>query len=182
LIRLRRGYPMNASSQMRQHIKSGMVLAICLLALPACTIHPKVEIQSGDTVLEKQLMGEFEQLDRTAILLAPVRGSQQTKSAADAHFRAAIARRAFRLDEINHWVQQGYLTEKQNGTIAPGSKQFPASDHRAGARFKRLWMAENRDRGIIIQHWIQHSDDLSARDRKRIGRLFHRMRLRQLNK
>jgi len=153
-----------------------------LLLLSGCNIQPKMEIVTGQTDMEKQLMGEFEQLDHEAILMAPVRSPGQSIAPDNIPYRNAIVQRAFRLDEINDWLQQSYLVEKLDGTVHPGTITFPQHNARLAARFHRLWHDENNDRNTIIAHWIANSKDLSSTDHNILGHWLHEARLRQLPK
>ncbi|MDX8396673.1 MAG: hypothetical protein R8K22_09685 [Mariprofundaceae bacterium] len=147
------------------------------LIFSACSIAPKIELVSKQTALERQLMGSMADLDKQSLLMTPVRG----KSSAQAldPYRKAIAGRAFRLDEIESWLKQGYVAEHENGTIKK-IKVLPKNPTRIYQRFHRLVADENRDRSLIIDHLIHNSLDLSPADKVELGKIFHQLRLKEL--
>ncbi|RMH53088.1 MAG: hypothetical protein D6682_00010 [Zetaproteobacteria bacterium] len=151
----------------------GAIAALLLLA--GCAIQPKVELVDANTALERQLLGDYFDLDRKALLLTPMRGTPAHLDPATLAYRKAVAGRAFRLDEIDAWKQAGYLTEQSNGLLAPGPKPFPAGEPRLHQRFARLWRLENRDRRFIFRHIIATNPRFASSTVEELGRRFHRM-------
>jgi len=136
---------------------------------------------SKQTALEQQLMGSVAELDRQALLLTPMRGEPTStgEAARPDPYRAAVAGRAFRLDEIDHWLKQGYLAEQGNATVKV-VKPFPASPANIAARFHRLVAEENRDRTVIIDHLIRNSNDLSGADHAKLAHIFYQLRMKEI--
>jgi len=157
-----------------------IVFSIILLLLgAACSIQPKVELVSEHTALERQLLGRFAALDEKALLISPIRHAEHAgKQASD--YEQAIARRAFRFDELEAWISKGWLLEDENGRIRPRSAANIPLSGKLKQRFQRLIQQENHDRARIIKHVIQYSADFHDTDYRALALLFHQLRRKEL--
>jgi len=152
---------------------SGWMAIVAVLA--SCTIAPKVELVTGQTALERQLLGKAAELDEKALLVAPFRDAATTEAATDSTYRRAVMGRAFRQDEIQQWVKKGWLREGEDGLLHRGNK-VPSPTIKK--RFNRLFTEENADRQQIIQWIIRYNPDFHDSDAAKLGQLFYQLRQR----
>ncbi len=145
-----------------------LLVTFALFADLGCmSIRPQVVSQK--TQLERQILGEFEQLEKDLVMVSSVR----SKGAPDAELSPAhrealmaVMNRQFRRDDIEEYKRSKNAGEGLDGLV----RFFPTSETRTdGALEKRIRKTldeENRDREIIMRRVIDMHEGLDDGDLK----------------
>ncbi len=133
------------------------------------SIRPQVVSQK--TQLERQILGEFEQLEKDLIMVSSVR----SKGAAEgelspAHREAlmAVMNRQFRRDDIEEYKRSKNAGEGLNGLLRFFPSTETRSDNELEKRIRKTIDEENRDREIIMRRVIDMHEGLDDNDLKTV--------------
>ncbi|MBI4821826.1 MAG: hypothetical protein HY791_36540 [Deltaproteobacteria bacterium] len=105
------------------------------------------------TALERQLLGEYEELDRDLVLSSSVRGSPAPGTLADAKARAVRARalQRFNADDLAELEQAGCIAETLRGEVVERDCTFVVDNGDAARRRRaRVVTEENSSRSEIL--------------------------------
>lgn len=106
------------------------------------------------TALERQLLGEYEELDRELATVASVRGSRPEPTDLEGLKSLAVDARAlqrFNEDDVLELKRAGCLSERSDARIAAETCELTARDESASRRVERIVREENRSRGHILR-------------------------------
>ncbi len=142
----------------------------CLKGAPSCIeIHPPaINITGEKTALERQLIGEYKEIEKdawvTSTVMVPSKGERRALGAIDESMLRAIQMRELNLDRIRQYKDMGIVGEMYNGYIGivDEKKLQSIKDNEV---IRSVINDENNARQIIF---IKSSDSKDAKDPKAI--------------
>lgn len=167
-----------------------VIIATLQSLLSSCAI--EFEVESQRTVLEKQILGAYEEIDDDLIMVSSVRavdeeGNTKKIKLTALEERALKARQnqQFNQDDLKELLDKEIIGEKNNGLIAllPKNKGKSSKSKKADLDLAELIVAEeNSDRRVVWQRVVEKSPDLEGKDMGLIQDNFHKQRLEKLEK
>ncbi len=138
----------------------------CLKGMPSCIeIHPPaINITGEKTALERQLIGEYREIEKdawvTSTVMVPSKGDRHAIVTVDESMRKAIQMRELNADRIRQYKDMGIVGEMYNGYLAiVDEKKLQSMKDNASIRL--LVNDENNARQIIF---IKSSNSKDAKD------------------
>jgi hypothetical protein len=128
----------------------GFILSAAL-ALPSCIA---VTNAATPTALERQLLGEYEELDRELATVASVRTPQVLPSDLEGLKALAVDARGlqrFNQDDLAELKSAGCIAERQDARVAAQNCALIGQDESASRRVERVIREENRSRDHILR-------------------------------
>lgn len=142
----------------------------CLKSAPSCIeIHPPaIHITGEKTALERQLIGEYREIEKdawaTSTVMVPSKGDRRAMVSTDDTMLQAIKIRELNDDRIRTYKDMGIIGEMNNGYVGiVDTKKLQSL--KEGAAVHTLVNDENNARQIIF---IKSSDSKNAKDPKAI--------------
>jgi len=138
----------------------------CLKGVPSCIeIHPPaIHITGEKTALERQVIGEYREIEKdawvTSTVMVPSKGERRAVVAADETMLQAIKLMELNEDKIRLYKDMGIIGEMNNGYVGIVDEKKLQS-MREGTVIRTLVNDENNARQIIF---IKSSDSKDARD------------------
>jgi len=142
----------------------------CLKGVPSCIeIHPPaIHITGEKTALERQLIGEYREIEKdawvTSTVMVPSKGERRAMVAVDETMLQAIKLRELNEDKIRKYKDMGIIGENNNGFVGIVDEKKLQS-MKESTVIRTLVNDENNARQIIF---IKSSDSKDARDPKAI--------------
>lgn len=127
------------------------LIVLAALAAPACFM---VTNAATPTALERQLLGEYEELDRELATVASVRGGRSATTDLEGLKNLAVDARAlqrFNEDDLLELKQAGCLVERPDARISAASCELGARDESTSRRVERIVREENVSREHILR-------------------------------
>ena len=128
------------------------------------------------TQLENQILGSFERLNDSLLLLSSVRDTQpipeRKLSPYERETLQAMMNREFIRDEIDQFKDEQFVGEGKDGLLILLNQP---EDEIRNNKLKRLVEEENRNRQVIFERIIQMGDKLTAADRSLVQLIFYRL-------
>jgi hypothetical protein len=160
--------------------------AFLLFLFSAChgpLIGVNVEVVDEKTLLERQILGSYDELSKDLVMIASVRGVDESGKIKPALYlppgkekalRAAQSRE-FNRDDLEAFKRDGCVGETRDGLIGilPCSKM--KGDKKYAGFVKEVADEENRDRLVILARVIETSENLSPNDLPKLRRVFAQM-------
>ncbi|MEW6526738.1 MAG: DUF1318 domain-containing protein [Spirochaetota bacterium] len=138
----------------------------CLKGVPSCIeIHPPaIQITGEKTALERQLVGEYREIEKdawvTSTVMVPSKGERRAMVTADETMLQAIKLREFNEDKIRIYKDMGIIGEMNNGYVGIVDEKKLQSMKEATV-IRTLINDENNARQIIF---IKSSDSKDSKD------------------
>ncbi|MGB4267960.1 MAG: DUF1318 domain-containing protein [Spirochaetota bacterium] len=140
----------------------------CLKGVPSCIeIHPPaIQITGEKTALERQLVGEYREIEKdawiTSTVMVPSKGERRAMVAVDESMLEAIKLRELNEDKIRIYKDMGIIGEMNNGYVGiTDEKKLQLM--KDSAVIRTLVNDENNARQIIF---IKSSNSIDAKDPK----------------
>jgi len=142
-----------------------------------------VEVVDEKTLLERQILGSYDELSKELVLIASVRGVDDAGKikplpyippGKDKALRAAQARE-FNRDDIDSFKKDGCVGENSEGLLSLLSCNRSKKDKTYAKFVKDLADEENHDRLIILSRVIETSENLSEKDLPKLRHVFAQM-------
>ena len=124
--------------------------------IPSCCLisPPDVHLTGEKTVVERQIVGDYRELEKDAWIISSVRTNIQrskgTTTGGDEYILKALKIREFHEDKIRRYKDQGAVGEKNNGFIAYIRHSKYESDKNLKNILLRVAEEENKARKIAI--------------------------------
>jgi hypothetical protein len=160
--------------------------ACLLLFLTAChgpLVGVNVEVVDEKTLLERQILGSYDELSKDLVMIASVRGVDDAGKIKPAPYlppgkekalRAAQSRE-FNRDDIEQFKKDGCAGEGRDGLLAVRSCGKAKADRQYAGLLKSVTEEENRDRLVILARVIETSENLKPDDLPKLKRVFAQM-------
>ncbi|MGQ9842244.1 MAG: DUF1318 domain-containing protein [Spirochaetota bacterium] len=138
----------------------------CLKCVPSCIeIHPPtIHITGEKTALERQLIGEYREIEKdawvTSTVMVPSKGERRAMVSTDEAMLLAIKIRELNEDKIRAYKDMGIIGEMNNGYVGIVDPRKLQS-MKEGAAIRSLVNGENNARQMIF---IKSSDSKNAKD------------------
>jgi hypothetical protein len=134
------------------------LLALVSSMIPACTIRVAGSV-SKPTALERQLLGDYDELDKELLLASSIRGELQPAAGTYEAIKAeALEQRAvqrFNEDDLAELKRERCIAETLEATIVARPCPLTDKDSSASRRIVRVVGEENRARKAILT-WAAH--------------------------
>lgn len=165
-----------------------MILLFCIIhgvsgcsTAPSCLqiTPPVIQLTGNKTVIERQIVGDYQELEKDAWIISSVRTSiQRSKGAAagggDESILKALKIREFHADKIKRYKDEGAIGEKNIGFIGYIRHSKYEGDKRLKTILLRVIEEENRARKIIFVRTLIKSGikKPEEKDVEAFGRIF----------
>jgi uncharacterized protein len=165
-------------------MRSVMCAALVAAGLPlAGCIHVTTVTIGQKTVLERQLVGTYEEIDEDLALVASVRGgdaAHASQRGGDMRNKAVAARRRqlFNDDDITELKHLGCLGENLRGSLE-ARECAPSKDPAVSARAQRMVAQDNQDRAAVIDLALALDASLTPADRPALEKIYAQIMRRQ---
>jgi len=142
----------------------------CLKGVPSCIeIHPPaIHITGEKTALERQIIGEYKEIEKdawvTSTVMVPSKGERRAMVSTDETMLKAIKIRELNEDRIRAYKDMGIIGEMNNGYVGIVDEKKLQSMKEAAA-IRTMINDENNARQVIF---IKSSDSKDAKDSKAI--------------
>jgi uncharacterized protein YdbL (DUF1318 family) len=142
-----------------------------------------VEVVDEKTLLERQILGSYDELSKEMVMLASVRGVDEegrikplayVPPEKEKALRAAQSRE-FNRDDIDSFKADGCVGENREGllSVTPCGKMEKEKKH---AEFVRsILKEENEDRLVILSRVVATSENMTPRDLPKLQKVFAQM-------
>ncbi len=151
------------------------MLALALAQAGCLSIRPRVV--SRKTQIENQVVGELARLEGDLLLVSSVRGTgadPNDLSPAQREALVAMMDRAFRRDDIEALKRQQVVGEGTDARLFLFLRRMQGSaDDKA--RVRKLVIAENADRDVLLQRIVDMNPGLGPTDLPEVRRLVHEL-------
>lgn len=127
------------------------LIALVALGAPGCLV---VTNAATPTALERQLLGEYEELDRELATVASVRGARPVPTDLEGLKNLAVDARAlqrFNEDDLVELRRAGCLVERADARVSAASCELVSRDEAASRRVERIVREENTSREHILR-------------------------------
>jgi len=153
-------------------------ILLIYMVLCSCTIRaPELRVTGEKTVLEREVIGTYDQIRQDTWMIASTRGTSQRQSAVSPEKKKvleAVQRQKFNKDDIEEFKKQGFAGENIRGFLDIRRQILSAEKNRAQL-VRDIVAEENEDREIIINRIIEINGSLTESARKNIEQVFARM-------
>ena len=148
--------------------------------IPSCCLisPPDVHLTGEKTVVERQIVGDYRELEKDAWIISSVRTNIQrskgTTIGGDEYILKALKIREFHEDKIRRYKDQGAVGEKNNGFIAYIRHSKYESDKNLKNILLRVAEEENKARKIIFERTLIKSGIKEPREKdiEAFGKIF----------
>jgi uncharacterized protein YdbL (DUF1318 family) len=136
-------------------VMSGCTSSGCIQDMPSCLeiYPPAINITGEKTALERQLIGEYHELEQdawvTSTVMTPSKGNRKAVINADEELMNAIQIRELNSDIIRLYKDRGLIGEQNNGYIAIVDEKKLQSLQESDA-IRTIVQQENNARSIIF--------------------------------
>ncbi|MFH1263445.1 MAG: DUF1318 domain-containing protein [Pseudomonadota bacterium] len=164
-------------------LSSLFVFVPLLAACHGPLIGVNVEVVDEKTLLERQILGSYDELSKDLVMIASVRGVDDAGKIKPAPYlppgkeralRAAQSRE-FNRDDIEQFKKDACAGEAKDGTLAA----LPCGKAKADKKYAQLLRTvaeeENRDRLVILSRTIESSENLTPADLPKLRKVFAQM-------
>lgn len=128
--------------------------------IPSCCLisPPDIHLTGEKTVVERQIVGDYKELEKDAWIISSVRTniqrSKRTITGGDEFILKALKIREFHEDKIRRYKDQGAVGEKNNGFIAYIRHPEYESDKNLKSILISVTEEENKARKIIFERTL----------------------------
>jgi hypothetical protein len=139
-----------------------------------------VEVVDEKTLLERQILGSYDELSKDLVLVASVRGVDDAGKIKPAPYlppgkeralRAAQSRE-FNRDDIDRFKREGCAGENREGDLEVLRCTPAQKDSKYGRLLRDIAAEENADRRVILLRVIETSENLTADDLPKLKRVY----------
>ena len=167
-------------------MKQKWIVVLGCAAFAAChgpLIGVNVEVVDEKTLLERQILGSYDELSKDLVMLASVRGVDDAGKIRPIPFlppgkekalRAAQSRE-FNRDDIEQFKREGCAGENREGQLEALRCSASQKDTKYARLLREITAEENGDRRIILSRVIETSENLTAKDLPKLQRVFAQM-------
>ena len=105
-------------------IMCGLVIPVAVLSTACTIVPPKISITGEKTVIERQIIGEYRELEPDAWVVSSVKtlpretGEKQAVTGSDEELVTAIKIRQFHKDKVARYKSEGAMGEAFTGLVA----------------------------------------------------------------
>ncbi|MFH1016782.1 MAG: DUF1318 domain-containing protein [Pseudomonadota bacterium] len=157
-----------------------------LLVLAAChgpLVGVNVEVVDEKTLLERQILGSYDELSKDMVMLASVRGVDKEgrikplpylPPGKEKALRAAQSRE-FNRDDIDAFKKEGCVGEGKEGLLSVTPCAATGRDKKHSEFVSSIAKEENGDRLVILVRVIETSENMTARDLPKLQQVFAQM-------
>ena len=154
-----------------------------LLACHGPLVGVNVEVVDEKTLLERQILGSYEELSKDLVMIASVRGVDDSGKVKPAPYlppgkekalRAAQSRE-FNRDDIERFKREGCAGESREGLLSVLPCPNARDDGKYAQLLREIAEEENTDRRIILSRVIETSENLTPADLPKLQRVFAQM-------
>ncbi len=167
----------------RLSMKSAAPLLLLLVGCSGPLVGVNVEVVDEKTLLERQILGTYDELSKEMVMLASVRGVDEggkikplpyLPPGKEKAVRAAQSRE-FNRDDVDAFKKEGCAGENKSGLLSPlGCAKLKKNP--AYAKFvKEVMEEENRDRLVLLSRVIETSESMTSKDLPKLQRVFAQM-------
>lgn len=156
---------------------------VCLAGCSGPLIGVNVEVVDEKTLLERQILGSYEELSQELVLLASVRGVDEEgrlkplpymPTGKERAIRAAQSRE-FNRDDVEMMKADSCVGENREGLLSVRACTKAEKDPAYVRLRKQVVEEENRDRQIILARVIETNEEMKAEDMPKLQRVFAQM-------
>jgi hypothetical protein len=142
-----------------------------------------VEVVDEKTLLERQILGSYDELSKDMVMIASVRGVDEGGKIRPAPYlppgkekalRAAQSRE-FNRDDVEQFKRDLCAGENKDGLLTVLSCAKAKKDPKYAQFVKQVAQEENSDRLIILARVIETSENMSKNDLPKLQRVFAQM-------
>lgn len=166
--------------------KQTHIVFLLLGILMACSgplIGVNVEVVDEKTLLERQILGSYEELSKELVMIASVRGVDEAGKIKPAPFVApgkeralqAAQSREFNRDDIDRFKKLGCAGENVEGLLVSRACSQTATDKKFAQFLTDVLREENSDRKVILARVVETSENLKMADLPKLQRVFAQM-------
>jgi uncharacterized protein YdbL (DUF1318 family) len=142
-----------------------------------------VNVIDEKTLLERQILGSYEELSKDLVMIASVRGVDDEGKikplpylppGKEKALRAAQSRE-FNRDDIEAFKAEGCAGENKEGYLSVLQCPRMAKDRKYSDFVTSIVKEENEDRRIVLQRTMETSENLEPKDLPKLERVFAQM-------
>ena len=142
-----------------------------------------VEVVDEKTLLERQILGSYDELSKELVLVASVRGvDEQGKikplpylpPGKEKALRAAQSRE-FNRDDVEIFKKDGCAGENKKGLLTILECPERKKDSKYAGLLDQITKEENRDRLVILSRVIETSEEMTEKDLPKLQRVYAQM-------
>jgi len=166
---------MNMKIRARKIIK----IALCLLGTMFffCSVKaPEVNITGEKTALENQVIGTYQQIEDDVWTLTSVRSTDSANkpevSAEKKRVLEAVQGRKFNKDDIDEFLQNGYVGENTQGFLELRDQDKLANDIQLKTRVSKIVENENNFRQTIMERIVLLNEQAAQAGEANVGKIF----------
>lgn len=168
---------------MRNRIHSFLVFSLFLSACSGPLIGVNVEVVDEKTLLERQILGSYDELSKDMVMLASVRGVDEGGKIKPLPYippgkeRAlrALQSREFNRDDIEAFKRDGCAGENKDGLVSILPCGAAKKDKEYAKLMDDVVKEENSDRLIVLARVLETSENLTSKDLPKLQRVFAQM-------
>ncbi len=157
-------------------------LAGCSTTTPSCCVisSPKINLTGEKTVVERQIVGDYKELEKDSWVVSSVKTTVQKKTGAepvisgDSELVLAMKIREFHSDKIRDYKDRGFIGEANNGYVEYIKSGPSENDKDILELIKRVIKNENNARKTIFTRTLLNANKKPPTDEEieAFGRIF----------
>jgi len=142
-----------------------------------------VEVVDEKTLLERQILGSYDELSKDLVMIASVRGVDESGKIKPIPYLPpgkekalrATQSREFNRDDIDSFKQGGCVGENQEGLLSVLSCARMKKEKAFSQFVKDIVVEENRDRLVILSRVVETSENMIHKDLPKLQKVFAQM-------
>ena len=164
-------------------MKKLLFLSLLISGCHGPLVGVNVEVVDEKTLLERQILGSYDELSKDLVMIASVRGVDEAGKIKPAPIlppgkekalRAAQSRE-FNRDDIEAFKKDGCAGENKQGYLAVLDCGRAKKDKKYAQFVASIAKEENEDRKIILERVVETSENLSSKDLPKLERVYAQM-------
>ncbi len=162
--------------KMNKKIENTLILSTGLLFFFCSVKAPEVNITGEKTALENQVIGTYQQIEQDVWTLTSVRSTNSANkpemSAEKKRVLEAVQGRKFNKDDVDEFLQNGYVGENNQGLLELRDQSKLANDEELKSRVSRIIENENNFRKIIMERIVLLNEQAAQAGEGNVGKIF----------
>ncbi len=168
---------------MMKYILKSLLVCLGVSACGGPLVGVNVEVVDEKTLLERQILGSYDELSKDLVLIASVRGVDESGKIKPLPFIApgkekalrATQSREFNRDDVEAFKKDGCAGENREGLISVTPCKKAQKDKKYASLVNQIVQEENRDRLIILARVVETSENLTEKDLSKLQKVFAQM-------
>ncbi len=160
-------------------MKKSIVLVLLVFVMSCSVKTPDIEITGEKTVLERQVLGTYKDIESEAYVIASTRAFDTEKTATMSSQKQevleAVQNRKFNKDDVNEFKRDHVIGENNRGFLQVLPNEKYNRDEQYRQLVDQIVEEENHDREVIYERVVAINQEATSAEGEEINEIFAKL-------